>query len=241
MIPSYFQRPPPWKTDLKDPCFPRNSGNPLQNAPGVPAVPLLPWVSGPSYSQRACCMVVSLWNQAKIGKYTFTYFFHNRLKFNFGTIWRILFLVLSIILAENFRENLWLDLKYFGSLKEYSSTSNSSILTVSKLKEYTDKCVFASQLPHYTSTLVLIPLPLTESQYCYPATLYNIVIYNLALRSEKFPFLIWKTFASLPKRTEVLLVAMLVMKMTLICFNFTEKLHSWLTNVLWLKPYCLIP
>lgn len=152
---------------------------------------------------------------------------------------RILFSVLSIILAENFRENLRPDLKYFGSLKEYSSTSNSSIPTVNKLKEYTDRCVFASQLPHYT-TRALIPLLLTEWQYCYPATLYNIVIYNLALCSEKFPFLIWKTFASLPRRAEVLFGAMLVMKMTLIRSNFTEKLHSWLTNVLWLKPYCLI-
>lgn len=42
MIPLYFQRSPPWKSDLKDSCFPRDSGNPLKNARGVPAVTLCP-------------------------------------------------------------------------------------------------------------------------------------------------------------------------------------------------------
>ena len=159
LLSSYFQRSPPRKTDLQGLCFPRGSGKPLQNTDGVPIFQLLPRGSRPQI-QPAClpCGGKPLEpskHQAKIGKYTSTYFFHNRLKFTLGTIWRILFSVLSIILAENFRENLQLDLKYFGSRKEYSWTSNSSICTVNELKEYTDKCVFASQLPYYTSSLVL--------------------------------------------------------------------------------------
>lgn len=156
----YFQRsPPPGKTDLQDLCFPRDRGKPLQSTDGVLTSQLCPLGSRPQlHPVWLPCggePVESSKPQTEIGKCTFTYFFHNRLKYTLGTIWWILFSVLSLILAENFRENLQLDLKYFGSLLQHSSTSNSYIPTVKELKEYTDKCVFASQVPYQTSSLVL--------------------------------------------------------------------------------------
>lgn len=90
LLPSYFQRSSPRKTDLQDLCFPRGSGKPLQNTDGVPIFQLLPRGSRPQI-QPAClpCGGKPLEprkHQAKIGKYTSTYFFHNRLKFTLGTI-----------------------------------------------------------------------------------------------------------------------------------------------------------
>lgn len=143
------------------------------NVDDAAALYLPPWAPG-------CCQPGSpsglQWAWA--GRVIVACFFHNTCKLTLWTIWRILFFILSIILDENVKGNSQFDLKYFGSLKEYSQTSSSSTPIGNELGKKTKQNIqvtcFCKPVALQSVIVVLfILLLLTEWQCFYTAVWYT--------------------------------------------------------------------
>lgn len=151
-------------------------------------------------------------------------FFHNTCKLTLWTIWRILFFILSIILDENVKGNSQFDLKYFGSLKEYSQTSSSSTPIGNELgkknkTKHTGNMFLQAGCSAVSHRGTFHSIALNRMA----VFLYSSVIYKLASCVEKFPFLIWQAFAALPESWRVPQRSA-AMRMALTCFCFLQKL-----------------
>lgn len=149
--------------------------------------------------------VTSPWEESKAGagKYTLV-FFHNRLEFALTAIWRIRFWGLSVILKENPRELHGLTyhtLAVLWTTPGFSFISSYCRRTESALSS----ACYQAGCPTRCTGLCLV----SSSQNSKATLLCSGVIYNFARCSEKFPCLIWKRSASLPRRAEVLFGAVL--------------------------------